>query len=156
MATPPTIESFLTGHRVPFEVIEHEHSSTSLEAAHSAHIPPQRLAKGVLIEDGEHYLMAVVPSSCHVHLGEISRLLGRHIALASESDAGEVFPDCARGAVPALGPAYGLETVWDERLRDTSEVYFEAGDHEHLVRVSTRDFLGLLDGCVHGSITTPA
>jgi len=59
-------------------------------------------------------------------------------------DLAIMFPDCELGAVPALGPAYKLDTVVDESLRGQEEIYFEAGDHEELIRVSGGDFESLL------------
>jgi len=155
MATASTVERFLSRHRVAYQVIPHEHTSTALQAARAARIPPRRLAKAVLLEDGEHFVMAVVPSTCHLDVEALSRQLGRHLALAAEPEAREIFADCALGALPALGPAYGLETVWDERLLESPEIYFEAGDHEHLVHVATRDYLGLLENSAHGSFAHP-
>lgn len=155
MATASTVEKFLVEHNIPFQVIPHEHSSTSLQAARAAKVPARRLAKAVLLEDGEHFMMAVVPSTCHLDVDELSRQLGRHLSLAAEPEVEDIFRDCEKGALPALGPAYGLETVWDERLLESPELYFEGGDHEHLVHVATRDYLHLLKNCPHGSFTNP-
>ena len=56
------------------------------------------------------------------------------------------------GAVPPLGPAYGIESIWDEQLMNEPDLYFELGDHKHLVHVRTRDYLALLENERHGSI----
>jgi Ala-tRNA(Pro) deacylase len=62
----------------------------------------------------------------------------------------ELLTDCAPGAVPPLGPVYGIETFLDEALTTLSEVYFESGDHQNLVKVSGDDFLMLLAGVRRG------
>jgi Ala-tRNA(Pro) deacylase len=67
-----------------------------------------------------------------------------------ESDLGQLFPDCEPGAVPPFGFAYGLETLLDEALRSLSAIYFEAGDHTHLVRVNGETFTKLMAGVRHG------
>jgi prolyl-tRNA editing enzyme YbaK/EbsC (Cys-tRNA(Pro) deacylase) len=36
--------------------------------------------------------------------------------LATNEDLEKVFDDCMRGAVPPLGPAYGIESIWDDNL----------------------------------------
>ncbi len=46
-----------------------------------------------------------------------------------------------------------METVWDDSLMLQPELYFEAGDHEHLVHVKSRDFFRLLADCPHGDIS---
>ena len=64
--------------------------------------------------------------------------------LASEDELRELLPDCAIGAVPAVGPAYGMNTLVEQSLRSEPELYFEAGDHEELILVSERDYEKLL------------
>ena len=48
---------------------------------------------------------------------------------AEEGELQILFRDCDLGAIPALGPAYGIETIVDERLDRAAEVWLEAGDH---------------------------
>ena len=76
--------------------------------------------------------------------------LGRTLAFASEETLSALFTNCQPGAVPARGPAYGLETLMDEALATLAHVYFEEGNHEHLVEVSGEDFRRLLGGCRRG------
>jgi Ala-tRNA(Pro) deacylase len=70
-----------------------------------------------------------------------------------ESDLKTLLPDCKVGAVPPLGPAYRIETFLDEALTTLANVYFEAGDHENLIRVSGQDFAALLQGVRRGRYT---
>ena len=57
--------------------------------------------------------------------------------------------------MPAIGPAYGLETFVDVSLRNEPDVYFEAGDHLELIRVTGDQFEGMLQGCRTGSFSEP-
>ncbi len=61
-----------------------------------------------------------------------------------ESELAGLFPDCEVGAIPPIGSAYGLRTLVDSRLRKEPEVYFEAGDHESLIKVSAETFRALM------------
>ena len=61
-----------------------------------------------------------------------------------------MFTDCASGAVPPIGPAYGMETMVDDALVGLSEIYFESGDHRGLIHVSGDQFLSLLREASHG------
>ncbi len=70
--------------------------------------------------------------------------IGEPITFASEQELPDIFPDCELGAVPAIGPAYGLETIIDTRLRTQPDIYFEAGDHEELAHISEPQFETLL------------
>ncbi|NIR62114.1 MAG: YbaK/EbsC family protein [Gammaproteobacteria bacterium] len=127
-----------------YELVPHPYSHSTNEAAQLAHVSGKHIAKGVVLEDEDGYLMVVIPATHHVELNHLRAMLQRDVGLATEPELERLFPDCARGAVPALGPAYGLETLLDEALLEASEVLFEAGDHESLVRMSTHQFMELL------------
>ena len=155
MTIAANLARFLERHNVDYEVVSHAPTGSSLQSARAAHVPPERIAKAVLIEDGEHLLLTVLPGTCHVQLGKLREQLGRPVRLAAEERIAEIFEDCAPGALPAIGPAYGLETVLDEQLVEQPEVYFEAGDHEHLVQMACGDFVALLRGCKSGRFCSP-
>jgi Ala-tRNA(Pro) deacylase len=77
----------------------------------------------------------------------------RKLALAGEDRIMRVFKDCAAGAIPPLGPAYGMKTILDDGLVALPEVYFEGGDHEELVRVDGEQFVRLLKDAPHGQFS---
>jgi Ala-tRNA(Pro) deacylase len=155
MATAITVQQFLNDEDLPYEEVRHEPTHTSLQAAKSARIAPRLLAKAVLLEEDGRYVMAIVPTARHLRLSELRRQFGRNFGMATEKTLRNVFRDCVPGAVPALGPAYGLETIWDESVMNGPELYFEAGDHEHLIRMRTDDYLRVVHTCAHGDFTEP-
>jgi Ala-tRNA(Pro) deacylase len=134
------LKAYLESKSIDYDLIPHPHTESSMETAAAAHVPGDRLAKAVIVKDEDAYLMVVVPSDYHVHLGALHRRLGREVGLATEPELTSLFPDCDEGAAPALGAAYGLRSMVDEVLLEEPEVFFEAGDHEHLVRVSADQF----------------
>jgi len=154
MAIAYTIEQYLNQHHVPYQVVSHPRAVTSLKTAEAANIRPDLLAKAVLLEDEQGYVVAVLPATHHIKLNMLRRQMGRNIRMASEDEIAELFTDCAIGAIPALGPAYGIETVWDESLAGQSGIYFEAGDHEELIRVSAEGFADMLGTARHGHFTS--
>ncbi|AKJ95436.1 YbaK/prolyl-tRNA synthetase associated protein [Thioalkalivibrio versutus] len=145
MSIPGTLNNFLAEHAVAYQLVPHPHSNSASRTAEAAHVPGDAVAKAVLLveEDGQ-YRLAVVPATRRVKLGQLHRLLGEHVGLATEDEVARVFADCERGAIPALGAAYGLETLLDDSVLEQRNVYFEAGDHESLVRLRETDFLHLL------------
>jgi Ala-tRNA(Pro) deacylase len=149
MGIPATISAFLDSRDIDYSVVSHPHSESSMRTAEAAQVSGERVAKAVLLKDQEGYLLAVLPASFNVHVGTLRELLGRPVELAPETDLAGVFPDCALGAVPALGPAYDIPTVVDDSLVKQPEVYFEAGDHEELIRVTGAAFADLLDQAEH-------
>ena len=154
MAIASTVSKFLAEYDVPYDVMGHAHTASSAESATVAHIPGGRLAKSVVLEDGEGYVMVVLPANRRLDLGELQRQLKRNLDLASEYELGNLFSDCEIGALPALGPAYGLETLVDDAIAEQPEVYFEAGDHEQLIHVSAEVFETLMgDSIRHGNFS---
>ncbi len=155
MATATTVERYLGLQRLPYEVVSLERPSTGLRTALAKAVPPRQLVKGILLEVEGQYMLAVLPSARHLHLGELRRQLDRDIGMASEHEVTMVFRDCDPGALPALGLAYGVETIWDDSVMDLDDLYFQAGDHEHLVHMRTRDYMELMRCCAHGSFSEP-
>jgi Ala-tRNA(Pro) deacylase len=133
----------LKAHSIDYELIPHPHTESSMVTAAAAHVPGDQLAKAVIVKDSDEYLMVVVPSDYRVHLGALHRKLGRNVGLATEPELVSLCPDCDEGAVPPVGGAYGLKSMVDKSLLQQPEVYFEAGDHEHLVRMTGYDFQAL-------------
>jgi len=146
MAIAHTLESYITRRGIPYEVISHAHSHSSAETAELAHVPGDRLAKSVILEDDAGFVMAVLPSTYHVRLGRLSRELNRsRLRLTPEKMLPDLFEDCEVGAIPPVGLAYGLSTIVDIDIADQPEIYFEAGDHEKLIRMNREDFRALMD-----------
>ena len=146
MSISKTLRKYLVAHEVKFKLITHSPTGSSMESAEQAHVSGDALAKGVLVKDDEGYLLVVVPSDYHVDLDLLQRFLNQPVELATEEEIGNLLPDCELGAVPPLGHAYGIKTIWDPKtsLGKEKKVYFEAGDHVHLVRVSGKKFHELM------------
>ncbi|HEV8689033.1 MAG TPA: YbaK/EbsC family protein [Ideonella sp.] len=151
MSIPARLTSYLQQRGTRYEVCAHEHTRTSAQTARTAHVPPHQLAKSVLVEDDAGCLVAVLPADRQLKLGVLSRLLNRHsLRLADEARISTLLPDCDRGAVPALGMAWGLETIVDDELEAIDVVYIEGGDHEQLLRLSHDQFHTLMSDVQHG------
>jgi Ala-tRNA(Pro) deacylase len=145
MSIATTLKTHLEGRSLPYSLVAHPHTGSSMDTAASAHVPGDRLAKAVILKSGDDPLMVVVPSDYHVHMGLLHRHLDEEVGLATEAELAALFPDCEPGAVPALGQAYGLRTLLDSTLLNEPEVYLEAGDHETLVRLTGEDFRALME-----------
>lgn len=148
MSMSPTLEDCLRYKDSRYEILWHPHSHASMHTAEVAHIPGDRLAKTVLLEDETGYAAAVLPSTHHLSLAELWKATGRRLVLATESEVRELFKDCEVGAVPPVTMAYGMPTYLDESLAQQPDVYFEAGDHEALIHMDTEQFLDLMEDTV--------
>jgi Ala-tRNA(Pro) deacylase len=157
MTISATVQRYLQDRSVSYEVLTHPLTGCSSETAQLAHVSGDRIAKTVVLRDGnaaDGYLLAVLPASHHLSLELLQSWLGRAVALASEQEIGRLFPDCELGAIPPLGEAYGLDVVLDDSLAGVDEVCFEGGDHRTLVRVSGEPFRQLTSGARHGRFSS--
>lgn len=146
MTIAATVKNHIEEKGVAYEVIPHLTTGSSHETAEAAHVDEDHIAKAVILKDNEEAIMVVVPGDAWVKLSAVEKELGRQMVLAEEGDAAGYFPDCDAGAIPPLGPAYGIETLMDRTLTSLAYVYFESGDHRSLIKVSGKDFLELLSG----------
>jgi len=151
MSIPARLSSYLDQHGARYEICAHQPSSSSAQTARTAHVPPHQLAKPVIVEDDDGCVMVVLPADRNVKLGPLSRMLDRkNLRLADKAYVEALFADCEQGAVPALGMAWGIETIVDDELEANEVVYMESGDQERLLRVSHDQFHALMLTARHG------
>src|SRR4030095_1922578 len=141
---PNTVSEFLHSHEVDFTVVPHRPTVTSMETAEAAHVPGDAVAKAVVLEDGERYVLAVIPATHRLDAVAIEGLLDREVRMVGEQDLAVLFRDCRRGAVPARGGRVGPPPVADSARAPRPDVYIEAGDHENLIHVNRRGFERLM------------
>jgi Ala-tRNA(Pro) deacylase len=144
MSVSATVKSYLDERSIGYSLVPHPHTLSSMDTAASAHVPGDRLAKAVIVNNDGTYLMVVVPSDYHVHLSQLHHHLGGAVGLATEDELAGLFPDCERGAIPPVGAAFGLRTLLDRKLLSEPEVYFESGDHASLIKVGGDTFQSLM------------
>ena len=144
MSVATTLREYLESRDIAFEIIEHPHTDTAMHAAQAAHVPGDKVAKPVLLGDDHSYLLAVIPATHRLELDRLNQMLARSLEMLPEDEIEATFSDCERGAIPALGEPYGVDVVVDPVLVHQPDVYFESGDHEHLIHVDGEIFRQLL------------
>jgi Ala-tRNA(Pro) deacylase len=151
MSIAPKLQQYLDEAKADYELIEHEPTKSSLETARSCQVPPDKLAKAVLLDTDDGQLLALLPSDRKVELAELRSELGRKPRLASEEEIKSLFDDCDLGAIPPAG--YGVRTIVDDSLDRQPDVYFEAGDHRSLVHMDHGAFAQLTRDARHGQFS---
>lgn len=154
MGVAKAVKGYLISNDIDYDVIEHELTMTTSEAAMASHISPGKVAKGVLIRGEDGYLVAVVPANRRVLLDELEACMQEAVNLASEAEAAGLLTDCSRGAIPPVGDPYGLDVIVDYSLDMLGDVYFEAGDHRTLVHVSDEQFARMTEHALHGNFSS--
>jgi Ala-tRNA(Pro) deacylase len=154
MAIAQTLIDYLKTRGIDFYTVEHKYSETARESARTSHLPAHQIAKAVVLRDFAGFVVSVIPGNRKLEVDWVNEaLLGRNLELASEKEFAGLFKDCEPGAVPALSEAYGIAVVWDDQLGYTSDIFIEAGDHEHLICLERKDFKNLMSSLPHSIIS---
>ena len=149
------MERFLDQHMIPFDLVVHPHSQTSVETARAAGVSPDRVAKGVLLDGVGCQMVAMIPADQEVHLGKLGLDHGVEFSLADEASVSRLFSECEPGVVPGLPNAWGVEMVWDDDLMAQPDIYLEAGDHERLLHIETRYLREVFGDAPHCHFSQP-
>lgn len=154
MAIAMTLKDYLDDLGIDYDVSTHSHTATNTQTARAAGISDEQLAKSVMLEDDNgHYMLAVIPSNRRVDLGALDERYKSHVNLAPAEMLSELFDDCEPGAIPVTGDAYGYDVIWDDKLAECKDVYFEAGDHMHLIHTTGDNFQQLMGNADHCGFT---
>jgi len=144
MTIATRVKRYIDDQDVAWDAVQHPETASSTQSARAALLPEARIAKAVLLEDDDGYVLAVIGANHTLDVEALGGVLQRELRLAAEYELEALFGDCEPGAVPPLGAAYGIRTVWDDSLGDRRDVYFEGGDHRTLVHTSGADFRKLM------------
>ena len=153
MGVATTLQDYLESRKIAYEVVEHPHTDSAMRAAEAAHVPGDQVAKTVLLGDDDSYLLAVIPATHRLELDRLNQMMARSLEILPEEEIDATFSDCERGAIPALGEPYGVDVVVDPALTQQTEVYFESGDHEHLIHVHGEDFRSLMENVLRAHVS---
>jgi Ala-tRNA(Pro) deacylase len=136
------LRQMLRRRKAKFEVITHPEVYTAQERAAACGITGRRLAKVVVVRDGDWFGLAVVPAAASVDFDQLRTLTGRRqLTLAREGELASLFPDCEPGAMPPFGRLYGLSTFLDISLVEEPELVFEGGTHREEIRMPMDEYL---------------
>jgi Ala-tRNA(Pro) deacylase len=145
MGVATTVQEYLDSHRAGYRIIQHPNAKSLKQAAEMMHVPGEQMARPVLLGDDINYLLAVIPASHRLDLDRLNQVMARSLEIVDEDEVSMAFRDCDADAIPALGEPYGVDTVVDASLAHQEQVYFEAGDHEHLVQMDGATFRQLME-----------
>ena len=131
------LRQFLDDRNVPCATMPHREVFTAREVATATHVAERELAKVVVVRgEGGGHLMVVLPPSCRIDLQAVRHATGRrHLALATEAELGQLFPDCEMGAMPPFGNLYGMPVYVDGCLKRAGEIFFQAGNHHEVAHL---------------------
>jgi Ala-tRNA(Pro) deacylase len=134
---------------ISYEVIPHSRTISASEEARAVGVEPAHVAKTLVLSRDAGLLRAVLPASRRIDLHKVRSLLeDTSIELASEEMLAGAYPEFELGAVPPVGGPGPDPVLIDERLAKQGWVVFEAGTHEHSLRMATADLLAVAHASV--------
>ncbi len=135
------LKNFLDDNNIKYITIKHSPAFTAQQIAANAHVSGKELAKTVMIKLDGKIAMAVLPASYHVDFQLLEEASGAlRVGLANEEEFKDMFPDCEVGAMPPFGNLYGMDVYVARSLTEDEEIFFNAGTHSELIRLSYKDF----------------
>ncbi len=141
MVVARKIKEFLDKHDVEYHSMVHPTAYTAQEVAAATHIKGKELAKCVMVKADDKLVMLVLPATRKINMPKLKEALGtKKVALATEEEFKEKFPDCEIGAQPPFGNLYNVEVFAAEPLWDNDDITFNAGTHTDVITMHREDW----------------
>lgn len=134
------VTEYLDACGVPYELIHHDPSMSSLEEARAVHVDADHVLKAVVIATRGERAVALIPASLRLDMHLVREALGDPCAhLATEEELESEYPSIELGGAPALGWLLDAEKLVDPCVLERDTLVFAAGTRTESVRVQTRD-----------------
>lgn len=131
-----TIQNYLERNNIPFEVIQHDRTSTAEETAQAVHVPENRFAKTVMVWLDGQMAMVVLHADERLNLEKLRKILGVYeVELCSEREFKARFPDCEPGAMPPFGDLYRMPVLVSESIATDGTLIHNAGTHTDIIKI---------------------
>lgn len=128
---------------IPFRVDEYEHSpatkSFGLEAAQKLGLSPDRVFKTLVVTDGKHLYVGVLPVSNQLNLKLMAKALGvKKIAMADKHQVA-VSTGYVLGGVSPIGQKKSLPTIIDSSAHKMASIHVSAGRRGLEIELNVED-----------------
>lgn len=149
------LKYFLDNSKIDYKITNHAIAFSALELSEVTHIPEQNLAKTIIVKTPTQMLMCVVRANDALDMTLLKKVLNQtDVVLATEEEFSREFPDCEVGAMPPFGNLYDMDVYVSDTLAQDKDIYFNAGNHSEIIKLSYSDYEHLVHPkVVH--ITTP-
>jgi Ala-tRNA(Pro) deacylase len=135
------LEALLDNKHIGYEKHVHPPTYTAQRLADVEHISGYKVAKPVVVRTRKGYAICVLPAPKQLDIDKVAELIDDPtVRLASESEMGDLFPDCELGAEPPIGSMFGMRTIMDESLREDEHILMQAGSHTEAIRTRRADW----------------
>ena len=138
------LKEYLDQNHARYKIITHSPAYSAQETARAAHVHGMDLMKAVIARIDGDCVMLVIPAPYRVNIEELKTTFAtERVALASETDFRELFPNCELGAIPPFGQMFQMDTYVAPCFGERQMVVFNAGTHADLINIEFKDFVRL-------------
>ena len=135
------VTSVLDKAGIDYDLLDHERTERALLEARALGVPPEQVAKTLVLSTPAGNVRAVLPASERVDFHKLRDLVegGKNIRLLREDELERDYSEFELGAVPPFGGSKRDRVILDSRLAEQDSVVLEAGSHRKSVRLKTND-----------------
>lgn len=136
-----SLDKLLDSRNIAYRSYNHTPTYTAQETAEVLHTTGYEVAKTVLLNVDDRFVIAVLPACEQVNLNQFRQQIGaEEIRLASEDELQAIAPMCDRGSMPPIGNLFGLPVYVSISLAKDEVISFSGGTHTEDIRMSYNDF----------------
>ena len=140
VSTYEEIIELLKKQKIAYKTYEHRAVHTSADAARVRGTDIHQGAKALIMYADSKPIMLVLPADLKVDARKFKELYKiRDLRMATAAEV-TTLTGVAIGAVPPFGNLFDIPLYVDEKLRDNTEVVFNAGSHTKSIKLSEANF----------------
>lgn len=129
--------------RVNFKRVDHEHVTTSEEAAKVRGSSLDKGAKAIVCFANRSPVLIVVPGDMKIDFKAFKQAFGfKDLRLASPDEVTQLT-ELTIGSIPPLGKVLNLKSYYDESIKSKGEVVFNAGSHTTSLFMNASDLISV-------------
>lgn len=131
---------YLEKKRIPFEVIAHDKSFTTIDEARAIGIDAHQVVKTLLLDTKSGHRLVVIPGDRRLDMKLVEEIVGDHHAhLATEQEIERDYPGFELGCLPPLGGLLDVPVFVDGEILRQETAVFAAGSQTEAVKARTED-----------------
>jgi len=139
------IKELLDKNNISYNLLEHEPTPTSKDAARVRGTKEEQGAKAIILRSKGEFILCVLPGNEKINLKKLRLILNkRSLSLATREEVIKTT-DCVPGEVPPFGNIFKIKTFVDKSLLKNKEIAFNAGLMTKSIVMSSSDFIKIVN-----------
>lgn len=138
------IKHLLDKHHIRYEVMDHEPTPTSADAARVRGTKPDEGAKAMVLRSKGAFVMCVLSGNCKIDLNKMRLILGNDSLSFATPDEVKRATDCEIGSVPPFGNLFRIPLYVDKSIVRQERIAFNAGLVTRSIVMNKDDYIAIV------------